>query len=206
LWSLIVYCHVYKSLPLEPIQSKFSLIHSNTHPVSLKIYLILFSQLHVPLSCCIFPWDLPIKFLCMFFIYMSHPCLTEFLHILKFLTKCLNGIVLNVFELPWLYRYISVSQIFLLQGFPFLFQQIKDCINLHQTRNLIYALCRWNERLAIHVVSMIFQAITKHTEVSRFKGLVLLIWITFCFCNYVSHNLMQGKIYGNRIMIDVSML
>lgn len=76
---------------------------------------------------------------------------------------------------------MSVSQIFLLQGFPFLFQQIKDCINLHQTRNLIYALCRWNERLAIHVVSMIFQAITKHTEVSRFKGLVLHVWITFLF-------------------------
>ena len=63
------------------------------------------------------------------------------------------------------------------KGFPFLFQQIKDCINFHQTRNLIYALCRWNERLAIHMVAMIFQAITKHTEICQpfFK---LLTYIT----------------------------
>nr|CAD7454071.1 unnamed protein product [Timema tahoe] len=62
------------------------------------------------------------------------------------------------------------------KAFPFLYQQIKDCINLHQTRNLIYALCRWNERLAVHIVGMIFQAITKHTEVCQpfFKLLTLL--------------------------------
>ncbi|XP_049955909.1 ubiquitin carboxyl-terminal hydrolase 34 [Schistocerca serialis cubense] len=66
------------------------------------------------------------------------------------------------------------------KGFPFLYQQIKDAINLHQTRNLIYALCRWNERLAVHIVAMIFQAITKHSELCQpfFKILTLLIETT----------------------------
>ncbi|XP_071450552.1 ubiquitin carboxyl-terminal hydrolase 34 [Hetaerina americana] len=63
------------------------------------------------------------------------------------------------------------------KGFPFLYQQIKDNINLHQTRNLIYALTRWNERLATHIVGMIFQAIIKHTEVCQpfFKLLTLMM-------------------------------
>ncbi|XP_068081544.1 ubiquitin carboxyl-terminal hydrolase puf [Anabrus simplex] len=62
------------------------------------------------------------------------------------------------------------------KGFPFLYQQIKDGINLNQTRNLIYALCRWNERLAVHIVAMLFQAITKHTEICQpfFKLLTLM--------------------------------
>lgn len=62
------------------------------------------------------------------------------------------------------------------KGFPFLYQQTRDVINLNQTRNLIQSLCRWNDRLAIHVVTMIFQAIMKHTDVCQpfFKLLTLL--------------------------------
>lgn len=47
------------------------------------------------------------------------------------------------------------------QGFLFLIQQIKDNINLHQTRNLIYSLCRWNESLANQIVTVIFSTIQK---------------------------------------------
>jgi ubiquitin carboxyl-terminal hydrolase 34 len=54
------------------------------------------------------------------------------------------------------------------KGFPFLYQQIKDNINPHQTRNLICALCRWDERLASQIIEMLFSAVTKHTEVSGF--------------------------------------
>ncbi|XP_034942559.1 ubiquitin carboxyl-terminal hydrolase puf [Chelonus insularis] len=62
------------------------------------------------------------------------------------------------------------------KGFPFLYQQTRDVINLNQTRNLIQSLCRWNDRLAIHIVTMIFQAITKHTDMCQpfFKLLTLL--------------------------------
>lgn len=62
------------------------------------------------------------------------------------------------------------------KGFPFLYQQIRDMINLNQTRNLIQSLCRWNDRLAIHIINMIFQAITKHTDICQpfFKILTLL--------------------------------
>ncbi|KAK0163763.1 hypothetical protein PV328_002459 [Microctonus aethiopoides] len=62
------------------------------------------------------------------------------------------------------------------KGFPFLYQQTRDMINLNQTRNLIQSLCRWNDRLAIHIVTMIFQAITKHTDICQpfFKLLTLL--------------------------------
>ncbi|KAL0117751.1 hypothetical protein PUN28_008863 [Cardiocondyla obscurior] len=62
------------------------------------------------------------------------------------------------------------------KGFPFLYQQTRDVINLTQTRNLIHSLCRWNDRLAIHIVTMIFQAIMKHTDVCQpfFKLLTLL--------------------------------
>lgn len=37
------------------------------------------------------------------------------------------------------------------QGFPFLFQHIRDGINIRQTCNLIFSLCRYNNRLAEHV-------------------------------------------------------
>ncbi|XP_057336925.1 ubiquitin carboxyl-terminal hydrolase puf [Microplitis mediator] len=62
------------------------------------------------------------------------------------------------------------------KGFPFLYQQTRDVINLNQTRNLIQSLCRWNDRLAIQIVTMIFQAITKHTDTCQpfFKLLTLL--------------------------------
>lgn len=52
------------------------------------------------------------------------------------------------------------------KGFPFLYQQIKDNINPHQTRHLIHALCRYDERLASQIITMLFTAVTKHTEVS----------------------------------------
>uniref|UniRef100_A0A8D8RQZ4 ubiquitinyl hydrolase 1 n=1 Tax=Cacopsylla melanoneura TaxID=428564 RepID=A0A8D8RQZ4_9HEMI len=50
------------------------------------------------------------------------------------------------------------------KGFPFLYQQIKECINIHQTRNLIFSLCRYNERLSNAVISMMFAAIQKHAN------------------------------------------
>lgn len=50
--------------------------------------------------------------------------------------------------------------------FPFIYQQTKDAINLNQTRNLIFALCQYNERLAQMIVTMTFQTIARHTEVN----------------------------------------
>lgn len=50
--------------------------------------------------------------------------------------------------------------------FPFIYQQTKDSINLNQTRNLIFALCQYNDRLAQMIITMIFQTIARHTEVS----------------------------------------
>lgn len=38
-----------------------------------------------------------------------------------------------------------------LQGFPFLYNQIRDNINVRQSCNLIFSLCRWNEQLAVAV-------------------------------------------------------
>uniref|UniRef100_A0A1I8PAA3 DUF3517 domain-containing protein n=1 Tax=Stomoxys calcitrans TaxID=35570 RepID=A0A1I8PAA3_STOCA len=62
------------------------------------------------------------------------------------------------------------------KGFPFLYQQIKDNINPHQTRHLIHALCRWDERLANQIITMLFTSVTKHTELCGpfFKLLTLL--------------------------------
>ncbi|EDW39044.1 GL13871 [Drosophila persimilis] len=62
------------------------------------------------------------------------------------------------------------------KGFPFLYQQIKDGINPHQTKHLIHALCRWDDRLATQIVSMLFASVTKHTELCApfFKLLTLL--------------------------------
>lgn len=50
------------------------------------------------------------------------------------------------------------------KGYPFLYNQIKDNINPNQTRHLIHALCRWDERLASQIIAMLFTAVTKHTE------------------------------------------
>ncbi|CAH0594132.1 unnamed protein product [Chrysodeixis includens] len=63
------------------------------------------------------------------------------------------------------------------KGFPFIYQQTRDCLNLQQTRSLIFALCRWNEPLAQKIVNMVFQAIAKHSEScgSFFKLLTLLV-------------------------------
>ncbi|MGH0139449.1 UNVERIFIED_CONTAM: hypothetical protein FKN15_063912 [Acipenser sinensis] len=38
------------------------------------------------------------------------------------------------------------------KGFPFMFQHIRDGINIRQTCNLIFSLCRYNNRLAEHVI------------------------------------------------------
>lgn len=60
-----------------------------------------------------------------------------------------------------LLKCVSYPLIVCHQGFMFLIQQIKDNINLHQTRNLIYSLCRWNDTLANQIVSVIFNTIQK---------------------------------------------
>ncbi|XP_053672069.1 ubiquitin carboxyl-terminal hydrolase puf [Anopheles nili] len=62
------------------------------------------------------------------------------------------------------------------KGFPFLYQQIKDNINPQQTRHLIHALCRCDERLASQIIAMLFSAVTKHTELCGpfFKLITLL--------------------------------
>ncbi|RVE55279.1 hypothetical protein evm_000177 [Chilo suppressalis] len=63
------------------------------------------------------------------------------------------------------------------KGFPFIYQQTRDCLNLQQTRSLIFALCRWNDPLAQKIVNMIFQAIAKHSDSCGpfFKLLTLLV-------------------------------
>lgn len=57
-----------------------------------------------------------------------------------------------------------------------MYQQIKDNINPHQTRHLIHALCRWDERLANQIIAMLFTSVTRHTELCGpfFKLLTLL--------------------------------
>ncbi|KAI0239771.1 Ubiquitin carboxyl-terminal hydrolase 34 [Lamellibrachia satsuma] len=63
------------------------------------------------------------------------------------------------------------------KGFPFLYNQIRDCINIRQTCNLIFSLCRWNERLAVVIVQMIFGAISRLGAESQpfFKLLSMLV-------------------------------
>ncbi|XP_037090627.1 ubiquitin carboxyl-terminal hydrolase puf-like, partial [Pollicipes pollicipes] len=63
------------------------------------------------------------------------------------------------------------------KGFPFLYHQIKDGLNVRATCGLVSALCRWNERLAVLVVGMIFQAVIKHQEACQpfFRLLSLLV-------------------------------
>ncbi|XP_052272263.1 ubiquitin carboxyl-terminal hydrolase 34-like isoform X3 [Dreissena polymorpha] len=64
------------------------------------------------------------------------------------------------------------------KGFPFLFSQVRDNINLRQTCNLIFSLCRWNDNLANAIVNMIFGAIKKlNQEQSQpfFKLMSLLV-------------------------------
>lgn len=62
------------------------------------------------------------------------------------------------FDIIYLFIYINF-----LQGCPFLYHQIKDNINPHQTHHLIHALCRWDERLANQITTMLFASVTKHT-------------------------------------------
>ncbi|CAL8351436.1 unnamed protein product, partial [Boreogadus saida] len=64
------------------------------------------------------------------------------------------------------------------KGFPFLFQHIRDGINIRQTCNLIFSLCRFNNRLAEHIVSMLFTSIAKLTPEAAnpfFKLLTMLM-------------------------------
>ena len=56
----------------------------------------------------------------------------------------------------WSHRHLTLSQSDMAaltggKGFPFLFQHIRDGINIRQTCNLIFSLCRYNNRLAEHV-------------------------------------------------------
>ncbi|CAG7822666.1 unnamed protein product [Allacma fusca] len=62
------------------------------------------------------------------------------------------------------------------KNFPFILQQIRDGINFTSTRNLIFSMCRWNDKLAESIVIAIFQAIQKHPDVCHpfFKVLNLL--------------------------------
>ncbi|KAG1678108.1 Ubiquitin carboxyl-terminal hydrolase 34 [Nymphon striatum] len=62
-------------------------------------------------------------------------------------------------------------------GFPFLFQQIKDNINIRQTCNLIVSLCKFDDAMSLQIVNMIFTAITKHNEANPpfFKLLSMLV-------------------------------
>uniref|UniRef100_A0A6P7F8D8 ubiquitinyl hydrolase 1 n=1 Tax=Diabrotica virgifera virgifera TaxID=50390 RepID=A0A6P7F8D8_DIAVI len=62
------------------------------------------------------------------------------------------------------------------KGFNFFFQQIKDNINLQQTRNLIHSICRGNNQLAQLIICMISQAISRNSEGCQpfFKILTLL--------------------------------
>lgn len=52
------------------------------------------------------------------------------------------------------------------KSFSFILQQIRDGINFTSTRNLIFSLCRWDEKLAESIVASIFQTIQKHPDVS----------------------------------------
>ena len=48
----------------------------------------------------------------------------------------------------------NCTTFYFFQGFPFLFSQIRDNINIKQTCNLIFSLCRWNDGLALAVSSI----------------------------------------------------
>ncbi|XP_077867964.1 ubiquitin carboxyl-terminal hydrolase 34-like [Saccoglossus kowalevskii] len=64
------------------------------------------------------------------------------------------------------------------KSFPFLFQQIRDGINIRHTCNLIFSLCRHNQRLAEQIVRMIFLSIGKtNPEAAQpfFKLLSMLV-------------------------------
>ncbi|MGH0137239.1 UNVERIFIED_CONTAM: hypothetical protein FKN15_063069 [Acipenser sinensis] len=64
------------------------------------------------------------------------------------------------------------------KGFPFMFQHIRDGINIRQTCNLIFSLCRYNNRLAEHIVSMLFTSIAKLTpEVIEYNPSQCLDWL-----------------------------
>lgn len=47
------------------------------------------------------------------------------------------------------------------KGFPFLFQSIKDSINLRHTTNLIFSLCRYNVKLAENVIWLLMSSVQK---------------------------------------------
>lgn len=47
------------------------------------------------------------------------------------------------------------------KGFPFLFQSIKDGINLRHTTNLIFSLCRYNVKLAENIICLLMSSVQK---------------------------------------------
>lgn len=65
------------------------------------------------------------------------------------------------------------------KGFPFLFNQIRDSINVRQTCNLLFSLSRWNEQLAIAVCT--FDILYYSTDFAvRDRTIVLAIH----FCSF----------------------
>ena len=67
------------------------------------------------------------------------------------------------------------------KGFPFLFQHIRDGINIRQTCNLIFSLCRYNNRLAEHVRPH------QHSETHSHQTDCLLLRFLLNFTNWSSY-------------------
>uniref|UniRef100_A0A8C3UPZ5 Ubiquitin specific peptidase 34 n=1 Tax=Catharus ustulatus TaxID=91951 RepID=A0A8C3UPZ5_CATUS len=61
------------------------------------------------------------------------------------------------------------------KGFPFLFQHIRDGINIRQTCNLIFSLCRYNNRLAEHIKLDVFPFSALQAANPFFKLLTMLM-------------------------------
>lgn len=98
------------------------------------------------------------------------------------------------------------------KGFPFLYQQIKDNINPNQTRLLIHALCRYDERLAGSIIAMLFNAVTKHTEVNLkilhswtifLQQIILALW-TFLQTLDTSHRIIIWSIWTSMFLTTCS--
>ncbi|XP_048585971.1 ubiquitin carboxyl-terminal hydrolase 34 isoform X2 [Nematostella vectensis] len=81
------------------------------------------------------------------------------------LEKMISVIALLVEE-SWDERHLNLSEndmeaVIGADGFPFLFQAIKDAINLRHTTNLVFSLSRYNAKLAESIVSMLITAVQK---------------------------------------------
>lgn len=70
------------------------------------------------------------------------------------------------------------------KGFPFLFQHIRDGINIRQTCNLIFSLCRYNNRLAEHVRPPYMHFYSLHTHTHS----LIFIYILYIYTHTVKHS------------------